>query len=102
MKTDRRSAIKRRLREIKRDPTSATPGEAQRLAAEYRRLQSADRVPERAAEPESADPEAEALATWPPELLARLNQSAMARMIDRSTLGDPDGWGVKNDLRRSR
>ncbi|MFD8392532.1 hypothetical protein ACFV2N_25885 [Streptomyces sp. NPDC059680] len=106
MTTDRRKQIKRRLREINRDPSSAAPGEAQRLTAEYRRLQSAQRAPE--PEPTVAprdgltEADRAAVKTWPPELRARLSRSAMSRVIDRSTLDDPGGWGTKNDLRHHR
>lgn len=92
MTTDRLKAIKRRLREIKRDPGSAAPGEAQKLHGEYRRLQSADRAP--ADQPEATlsrsviDPadgltEADraAVETWPPELRARLRDRALTRQI---------------------
>jgi hypothetical protein len=111
MATDRRREIKRRLREIKRDPASAEPGEAQHLTAEYRRLQSAGRDPaaDRPAPTLSrsvvapADPDAEALATWPPELLARRQTASFNRVVDRaSPVSDPDNWGVKNDMRRWR
>ncbi|MFF7749807.1 hypothetical protein ACFZCP_11225 [Streptomyces sp. NPDC007971] len=45
--------------------------------------------------------DAEAIETWPPELRARLNQSACSRVIDReSSASEPDNWGVKNALRR--
>ena len=105
MASDRRKQIKRRLREIKRDPASAQPGEAQRLAAEYRRIQSAERAPDPA--PAVApirgltEADADAVATWPPELRARLQRSAFSRVIDRgSSVNDPDNWGAKNDLRR--
>ncbi|MFG2373706.1 hypothetical protein ACGFY9_19805 [Streptomyces sp. NPDC048504] len=91
MKADRRREIKRRLREIKRDPASAEPGEAQRLTAEYRRLQSADRAPadrERTLSDTVVDPtdgltEADraAVETWPPELRARLHDRALTRQI---------------------
>ncbi|EFL35502.1 predicted protein [Streptomyces viridochromogenes DSM 40736] len=94
-KTDpRRKQIKKRLREIKRDPASARPGEAQRLAAEYRRLLSADRTPAAPADPDEA-----ALATWPRELRARRQRSAFSRVLDRSALHDPGSWGALNDLR---
>ncbi|NUQ96253.1 MAG: hypothetical protein HOY79_06700 [Streptomyces sp.] len=43
-----------------------------------------------------------AVASWPPELRARLSRSAMSRVIDRSTLDDPDGWGTRSDQRHSR
>lgn len=90
MKTDRRREIKRRLREIKRDPASSEPDEAQHLTAEYRRLQSAERDP--AAEPERTlsdillsdgltEEERAAVETWPPELRARLHDHALTRQI---------------------
>jgi hypothetical protein len=84
MKTDRRREIKRRLREIKRDPASAEPGEAQHLTAEYRRLQSAERdpaLPRPVVEPKVIAPDAEAIATWPPELRERLRNGALTRVI---------------------
>ncbi|MFG2639286.1 hypothetical protein ACGFX8_37745 [Streptomyces sp. NPDC048362] len=99
--------IRRRLRELAADP--GQPGaaeEAQRLTAEYRRLQSAQRAPE--PEPTVApldgltEADRAAVKTWPPELRARLSRSAMSRVIDRSTLDDPGGWGAKNDLRHGR
>ncbi|WP_055491020.1 hypothetical protein [Streptomyces sp. TP-A0356] len=111
MTTDRRKEIKRRLREIARDPSApGVAAEAQRLAAEYRRLQVADRAarPEPADEPAVApldgltEADREAVKTWPPELRARLSRSAVSRVIDRSTLDDPGGWGAKNDARRGR
>ncbi|AZQ32631.1 hypothetical protein EJ357_03550 [Streptomyces cyaneochromogenes] len=102
MKADRRKQIKKRLREIARNPNA--PGaaeEAQRLTAEYKRLQSAERTP--AAEPAPADPDAEAIATWPPELRARLQRSSFNRVVDRgSSVHDPGGWDTLNDPRRSR
>ncbi|MFJ8139199.1 hypothetical protein [Streptomyces sp. NPDC096013] len=95
MKTDRGREIKRRLWEIKRDPASAEPGEAQHLTAEYRRLQSADRAPaasrferERTLSDPVVDPadgltEADRVAveTWPPEPRARLHDGALTRKI---------------------
>ncbi|MFI8529063.1 hypothetical protein ACIGMX_02250 [Streptomyces aquilus] len=99
----RRKAIKRRLREIARDPSA--PGaaeEAQRLAGEYRRLSRSGVLPRQAPEP-PAEPDAKALATWPPELRARLQRSAFNRVVDRgSSVHDPGGWGALNDARRSR
>ncbi|MEV7342897.1 hypothetical protein [Streptomyces sp. NPDC093544] len=99
MKSDRRREIKRRLREVKRDPASAEPGEAQRLTAEYRRLQSADRAPE-ADDPERtlsdslvtdglSEADRAAVETWPPELRARLHDRALTRQI----LPWRDGYG---------
>ncbi|WP_030674901.1 hypothetical protein [Streptomyces cellulosae] len=91
MKADRRREIKRRLREIKRDPASAEPGEAQHLTAEYRRLQSAGRDPaaDRPAPTLSdtlvsdslTEEERAAVETWPPELRARLHDRALTRQI---------------------
>lgn len=91
MTTDRLKAIKRRLREIKRDPASAAPGEAQHLHGEYRRLQAADRTPagpERTLSASVVNPadgltEADraAVETWPPELRARLHDGALTRQI---------------------
>lgn len=99
--SDRRKQIKKRLREIKHDPASAGPGEVQRLTAEYVRLSRPRRSPAAGTAPEpSADPEAAAVETWPMELRARLHRSAASRVIDGSTLDDPESWGVKNDLRR--
>ncbi|MET7738914.1 hypothetical protein [Streptomyces sp. NPDC005385] len=81
----RRKAIKRRLRAIKRDPSSAKPGEVQRLTAEYTRLQQEEKAPKpptpstpvgRLTEEEEA-----AVSTWPPELRARMQQGAMSRVI---------------------
>lgn len=116
--TSRRKEIKKRLREIARDP--AAPGvaeEAQRLMAEYKRLGWA-----RTAEPDAVDPPAarrspsgkdgpadgtggwaaEEIAALPPELRARISRSSFTRVIDRPTVEDPGGWGTKNDLRRRR
>ncbi|WLW55563.1 hypothetical protein [Streptomyces sp. YU58] len=101
MKTDdRRKQIKKRLREISRAP--GAPGaaeEAQRLTAEYKRLQSAERAP--APEPPAPAADADAVATWPPELRSRLQRSAFNRVVDRaSSVHDPGNWGTLNDLRR--
>ncbi|MEU9641317.1 hypothetical protein [Streptomyces sp. NPDC048188] len=49
-----------------------------------------------------ADPDAEAIKTWPRELRARLGRSSMSRVIGGSALDDPNDWGAKNDLRRGR
>lgn len=81
----RRSEIKRRLREIARD--RGAPGaaaEAQSLSAEYRRLVSASRTPappRPEARPTVREQEAEAIATWPPELRARVRGAAASRVI---------------------
>ncbi len=83
MKTDRR-------REIKRDPTSAEPGEAQHLTAEYRRLSRpapADRPERERTLSDSLLPDGlseadrAAVETWPPELRARLLDHALTRQI---------------------
>ncbi|MET7570802.1 hypothetical protein ABZT04_20230 [Streptomyces sp. NPDC005492] len=112
MTTDKKG-IRARLRELKAHPDRpGAAAEAQRLTATYRRLQSAERGSpaepaqgrERAPEPVPdglTEADAEAVETWPPELRARLNQSAFNRVVDRaSSANDPDNWGVKNDLRR--
>lgn len=84
-KTDparRRKVIKRRLREIKRDPSSALAGEVQKLSAEYRRLLSAERAPDPTTPVAGLTPqEAAAVATWPSELRARVNDAALNRVI---------------------
>lgn len=84
-KTDpvrRRKAIKRRLREIKRDPSAAVAGEVQKLSAEYRRLLSAERAPDPATPVAGlTEEEAAAVASWPAELRARVNNAAMNRVI---------------------
>ncbi|WP_030314001.1 hypothetical protein [Streptomyces sp. NRRL B-3229] len=91
MKADRRRETKRRLREIKRDPASAEPGEAQHLTAEYRPLRSAERDPA-ADRPERTlsdtllpdgltEADRAAVETWPPELRARLHDRALTRQI---------------------
>ncbi|MFG2349451.1 hypothetical protein [Streptomyces phaeochromogenes] len=93
MTTDRRRQIKKRLREIARDP--GAPGaavEAQHLTAEYRRLQSAERDPASADRPERTlsdtllpdgltEADRAAVETWPPELRARLHNHALTRQI---------------------
>lgn len=86
MTTDRRKEIKRRLREISRDP--GAPGaaeEAQRLTGEYRRLSRPERAPvaERSEAPLKGLSEADqaAVDTWPPELRARLNGASLGRVI---------------------
>ncbi|WP_020133909.1 hypothetical protein [Streptomyces sp. 351MFTsu5.1] len=100
MKADRRREIKRRLREIKRDPASAAPGEAQHLTAEYRRLQSAERAPA-ADQPERplsdtllpeglTGADRAAVGTWPPELRSRLHDRALTRQI-LPWRAEPDG-----------
>ncbi len=81
----RRKAIKRRLREIKHDPSSAGPGEVQKLTAEYRRIVSAERAPEPTTPVApvtglTAD-EAAAVETWPSELRNRLDDAALTRVI---------------------
>jgi len=82
----RRSEIKRRLREISRDRSApGAASEAQALRAEYKRLASAKRTP--AAERPVALPsglteqDAAAIATWPPELRARVQGAALSRVI---------------------
>lgn len=81
----RKKAIKRRLRAIKHDPTTAEPGEVQRLTAEYRRLVSAERAPEPSTPVTGATgltaEEAAAVATWPVELKNRLEDAALTRII---------------------
>ncbi|MFG2729472.1 hypothetical protein [Streptomyces canus] len=105
-----RKTIKAKLRELAADP--GQPGaaaEVQRLKGALRRLtrtQSAEPIRAREREPEPVpdgltEADAEAIETWPPELRARLNESAFSRVVDRaSSASDPDNWGVKNDLRR--
>ncbi|WP_405591294.1 hypothetical protein [Streptomyces sp. NBC_01092] len=99
-----RKTIKRRLRELAADP--GQPGaaaEVQRLKGALRRLSRSEAPPRLAAgAPAPADPEADAVATWPPELRARLQHASFGRVIDGRTLDDPGGWGALNDLRRSR
>jgi hypothetical protein len=106
-----RKTIKAKLRELAANP--GQPGaaaEVQRLKGHLRRL---TRTPEPAAsaprvqrEPEPVpegltEADADAIETWPPELRARLTESAFNRVIDRaSPVSDPDNWGAKNDLRR--
>ena len=81
----RRSEIKRRLREISRDRSApGAASEAQALRAEYKRLASAKRTPaaERpVAPPTVREDEAAAIATWPPELRARVQGAALSRVI---------------------
>lgn len=81
----RRKVIKRRLREIKRDPTSATAEEVQRLHGEYKRLQQTERAPEPTTPvaPVSGltEEEAAAVETWPSELRARLDEASLTRVI---------------------
>ncbi|WP_405581441.1 hypothetical protein [Streptomyces sp. NBC_01092] len=100
-----RKTIKRRLRELAADP--GQPGaaaEIQRLRGELlrERGRTGEEPPARPApEPAPADPDAEAIATWPPELRARLRTASMSRKIDRaSSVHDPGSWGALNDLRR--
>ncbi|MCQ4193868.1 hypothetical protein [Streptomyces parvulus] len=96
--SDRLRQIKKRLREIKRNPGSAAPGEAQRLTGEYRRLTR----PAPGAKPSPAA-DSEAIKTWPRELRARLGRSPMSRVIDGSNAPhDPNDYGAKSDLRRGR
>ncbi|WP_432019154.1 hypothetical protein [Streptomyces sp. 1222.5] len=102
--------IRRRLRELAADP--GQPGakaEAQRLRGEL--LRQRGRTGDEGApadEPTVApldgltEADRAAVETWPPELRARLSRSAMSRVIDRSALDDPGGWGAKNDLRHGR
>jgi hypothetical protein len=81
----RRHEIKRELRGIARWPDA--PGAAarvQRLRAEYRRLVSAHRAPaseKSVAPPSVREEEAAAMATWPPELRARVRDSALTRVV---------------------
>lgn len=81
----RRRQIKRRLREIRLEPSAAgAAAEAQALRAEYRRLVSAHRAPATdrpAAPPTVRDQEAAAMATWPPELRARVRGAALTRVV---------------------
>ncbi|MFJ5266172.1 hypothetical protein ACIQAC_37500 [Streptomyces sp. NPDC088387] len=78
--------------------------EAARRVWRRRRKDTAGRAaapPRPVREPEPADPDEAARATWPPELRARLQRSEFSRVIDSgSPVGDPDGWGVRSDLRR--
>ncbi|MEV0483749.1 hypothetical protein AB0I69_24470 [Streptomyces sp. NPDC050508] len=116
MKADKKG-IRARLRELKAHPDRpGAAAEAQRLAAAYRRLQSAGRSsgPEAHEEPAQGrsrapvpvpdgltEADQAAVETWPPELRARLNESAFNQVVDRaSSVSDPDNWGAKNDLRR--
>lgn len=98
--SDRLRQIKKRLRDIKRNPGSAAPGEAQRLTGEYRRLSRP--APEAKQSPAPADADRAALKTWPPELRARLSPSSLSQVIDGGSLHDPNDWGAKSDLRRGR
>jgi hypothetical protein len=104
--SDRRKEIKRRLREIMRDPgASGAADEAAALRGEYRRLsrpESAPAASRSVAEPDVPDPEAEAIATWPPELRSRLRDRALTRVILTRPRDDPGGHGAKNDLRNGR
>lgn len=82
----RRREIRRELRDIARRPNE--PGAVARVAAlrgEYRRLTTAARstpAPSRPVVPPSvAEQEAAAIATWPPELRARLHDHALTRSI---------------------
>lgn len=82
----RRREIKRELRELGRRPDApGAAGRLQRLRAEYRRLVSAHRAP--AAErpvtpiPGLSEQDAAAVATWPPELRARLRGGSMSRVL---------------------
>ncbi|MGW3022463.1 hypothetical protein [Streptomyces sp. NPDC001221] len=76
----RRRAIKRELRELARRPDAPGAAQrAQRLTAEYRRLVSAHRAP--AAAPTVADKDAAAMATWPAELRARVQDGALSRVL---------------------
>ncbi|WP_435208708.1 hypothetical protein [Streptomyces sp. bgisy034] len=83
--SDRRKEIKRLLREISRDPSApGAAAEAQRLTAEYRRLSRPQRAPavsRAVVEPKVSDPDAEAIATWPPELRNRPRDGALTRLI---------------------
>ncbi|MEU8866899.1 hypothetical protein [Streptomyces umbrinus] len=100
-----RKTIKRRLRELAADPSQ--PGavaEVQRLKGALRRLSRPERAPaaSRATEPTPADPDAEAITTWPEELRARMRNRALTRTIMNRRLEDPGGYGAKNDLRNRR
>lgn len=82
----RRRAIKRELRDISRAPDA--PGaatRAQHLTGEYRRLLSASRTPaaERPVAPPSGltEQDAAAMATWPAELRARVQDGALSRVL---------------------
>lgn len=81
----RRREIKRELRSIARAPGEPGAAErAQRLTAEYRRLLSADRAPavsRPVAPPTVAEADRAAMATWPPELRARVLDGALSRVI---------------------
>ncbi|MGW4545489.1 hypothetical protein ACWEN4_03810 [Streptomyces violaceorubidus] len=107
---------RRIIREELAEALAADPADARRVArlsAELkaaralwrrRRQDTADRAQPsagRTAGP-AADPDAEAIKTWPRELRARLGRSSMSRVIDRPALDDPGDWGFKNDLRRGR
>lgn len=106
--SDRRKEIKRRLREIARDPSApGAAAEAQRLTAEYKRLSrpQPERAPalERDLTPPQGLTEQDqaAVDTWPLELRQRLRRSSFNRVVDRaSSVNDPDNWGALNDLRR--
>lgn len=84
----RRKEIRRELRTIGRRPDA--PGAAARIAelrGEYRRLLSADRAPDPAPARSVAPPsglteqEAAAVATWPAELRARVQDAALSRVL---------------------
>lgn len=81
----RRKGIRRRLREIRRNPAAPGAGsEAQRLTAEYKRLVSAHRAPApaRLISPAGlSEQDAAAVATWPAELRARVQDGALSRTI---------------------
>jgi hypothetical protein len=82
----RKKAIKRRLREIRRNPTvDGAAEEIARLTGELRRLVSAERAPEPTTPVApvtglTAD-EAAAVETWPSELRARLDEASLTRVI---------------------
>jgi hypothetical protein len=81
MKRDREAEIKRQLRALKADPSRpGAAAEFQRLRGELEHLRTAAKSVRRTAPP--ADPDAEAIKSWPPELRARLRAARFAAMID--------------------
>lgn len=84
----RRREIKRELRELGRRPDApGAAGRVQALRGEYRRLVSAHRAEPVAAERPVVPPsglseqDAAAMATWPAELRARVQDAALSRVI---------------------
>ncbi len=81
----RRKEIRRELRSIKRNPTADGAAQrAQRLSAEYRRLSRPQTPgPSAPVAPVTGltEEESAAVATWPSELRARVNDAALSRVI---------------------